>query len=364
MKIKEICAYLESIAPIVLQETYDNSGLIVGDENTEVTGVLISLDTTEKVVEEAIAKKCNLIISHHPIVFSELKKITGKNYIERTIINAIQNNIGIYAAHTNMDNVINGVNAKIAERIGLKNCRILSPKSNVLKKLVTFCPVEKAEEVRKALFKVGAGNIGNYDECSFNTEGTGTFRASENATPFVGSIGERHYEKEVKIETVYYIYQEKNIINALLKAHPYEEVAYDLYSLSNASAQIGSGMIGELEEEMEPLNFLKFLKKEMQTHCIRYTSTLGKKVKKVAICGGSGSFLLSNAIQSGADVFVTADYKYHQFFDADNKIIIADIGHFESEQFTKELFYEFLKKKNYTFAILLSEMDLNPINYL
>ncbi len=364
MIIKEVCTYLETIAPLVLQESYDNAGLIVGDENAEVTGVLISLDTIESVVDEAIRRKCNLIVSHHPILFSGLKKITGKNYIERTIIKAIRNNIAIYASHTNLDNVSNGVNARIAAKLGLTNGRILSPKPGTLKKLVTYCPVNFADDIRSALFRAGGGAIGKYDECSFSSEGTGSFRASEHANPFVGAIGERHYEKETRVEIVYFSHLEKNILSALLKSHPYEEVAYDLYSLSNTSANIGSGFIGEIINEMTELDFLKYIKEKMQTDCIRYSPLTGKKIKSVAICGGSGSFLLNDAIRSGADIFITADYKYHQFFDADNKILIADIGHYESEQFTKDLFYEFLNKKNYTFAIHLSEMNTNPINYL
>lgn len=363
MKLKEITAHLESIAPLAYQESYDNAGLICGNGDMEITAALICLDSTEAVLDEAIANGCNLVIAHHPIVFSGLKKFNGNNYVERVIMKAIKNDIAIYAAHTNLDNVHNGVNAKIAEKLGLKNCRVLSPLKGKLLRLITFCPEEKADEVRKAIFSAGAGTIGNYDECSFNSIGTGTFRAGENTDPYVGKLGEQHHEKEVKIETVLPSHLESRVLSAMIKAHPYEEVAYDLIPLQNKHTQVGSGLIGELEE-IEEMAFLKHLKSAMKTNGIRYTALKGKKVKKVAVCGGSGSFLLQDAIRAGADVFVTADFKYHQFFDAENQIVIADVGHYESEQYTSELFYEILQKKFSTFALHLSKINTNPINYL
>jgi dinuclear metal center YbgI/SA1388 family protein len=363
MKLKEITDHLESIAPLAYQESYDNAGLICGSHDMEISAALICLDSTEAVLDEAIAAGCNLVIAHHPIVFSGLKKFNGKNYVERVIIKAIQNNIAIYAAHTNLDNVSDGVNAKIAEKLGLKNCRILVPQKDKLKRLITFCPQEKADEVRNAMFKAGAGQIGNYDECSFNSMGTGTFRAGENADPYVGRPGERHEEKEVKIETILPAHLESRVISAMIKAHPYEEVAYDLIPLSNVHKEVGSGMIGEIGET-EEMDFLKGLKSAMKAESVRFTALKGKKVRKVAVCGGSGSFLLPAAIRAGADVFVTADFKYHQFFDAEDQIVIADIGHYESEQYTSELFYEILKKKFRTFALHLSKINTNPINYL
>lgn len=364
MKLKEITDCLEAYAPLAYQESYDNAGLIYGTPDMEITGALICLDSTEEVIDEAISLGYNLVIAHHPIVFSGIKKLNGKNYIERVLINAIQNNIAIYAAHTNLDNVHNGVNAKIAEKLGLINCRVLSPQKGGLKKLVTFCPEDKAGEVRTALFAAGAGTIGNYDQCSFNTSGTGTFRAGEGTDPYVGEKGKQHQEKETRIEVVYPQHIESQLIKALFKAHPYEEVAYDLIALSNSHNRIGSGLIGELPAETPEMDFLKNLKSSMRADCVRYTALQGKKVKKVAICGGSGSFLLADAIRSHADVFVTADFKYHQFFDAENKLVIADIGHYESEQFTSELFYEVLKKKFSTFALLISKINTNPIKYL
>jgi dinuclear metal center YbgI/SA1388 family protein len=364
MKLKEITNHIESIAPLAYQESYDNAGLIFGDPEMEIKSALICLDSTEEVLEEAIQLGCSLIIAHHPIVFSGLKKFNGKNYVERVIIKAIQNNIAIYVAHTNLDNVHNGVNSKIAEKLGLINPKVLVPQKSILKRLITFCPDDKAEEIRKALFEAGAGKIGDYDECSFNTNGTGTFRAGENADPYVGKPGEQHKEKETKIEIILPTYLETSIISALKKAHPYEEVAYDLIPLSNEHQLVGAGMITELEEEMDEMDFLKRVKTVMKADCLRYTHLKNKKVKKVAICGGSGSFLLQNAIRAGADVFVTSDFKYHQFFDAENHIVIADIGHYECEQYTSELFYDILKKKFSTFALHLSKINTNPINYL
>ncbi len=364
MKLREITNHLESFAPLAYQESYDNSGLICGHQDMEITGAIICLDSTEAVIDEAIANKCNLVIAHHPIVFSGIKKFNGKNYVERVIIKAIQNNIAIYAAHTNLDNVHNGVNAKIAEKIGLINCKILAPQNNTLKKLITLCPDDKASIVRNALFESGAGAIGNYDECSFNTSGTGTFKAGEGTNPYVGEKGKQHQEKETKIEVIYPGYLESKLLKALFLSHPYEEVPYDLIPLTNANNMVGAGMVGELEKEMDETVFLNHLKKVMKAEGIRYTALQGKKVKKVAVCGGSGSFLLGNAKSSGADVFVTADYKYHQFFDAENQIVIADIGHYESEQYTMELFYEILSGKFTTFALHLSKINTNPINYL
>ncbi|WP_163322170.1 Nif3-like dinuclear metal center hexameric protein [Draconibacterium mangrovi] len=363
MKIKDITNFLEDLAPLKLQESYDNAGLILGDKNAEVSAALVTLDVTEAIVDEAIKRKAGLIIAHHPIVFSGLKKITGKNYIECTLIKAIKHDVAIYAAHTNLDSVTGGVNGKICEKLGLENCKILQPAGGLLKKLVTFVPVDHANKVREAVFATGAGQIGNYDSCSFNAHGQGTFRGSDTSNPFVGKKGEQHYENEIRVETIFPDYLQGKVINALVQAHPYEEVAYDIYSLDNKFDQIGAGMIGTLPKEKSETAFLRQLKKTFNTKIIRHTALLDKKVKKIAVCGGSGSFLLNQAIASGADFFVTGDFKYHQFFDAENKIVIADIGHFESEQFTKELFYELLTKKFPKFAIHLSEVNSNPVFY-
>ena len=361
--LKDVIHFLESFAPLSLQESYDNAGLITGDVNTEITTVLITLDVTEKVVEEAIQKKAELIVAHHPIIFSGIKKITGKSYVERTLIKAIKNDIAIYAAHTNLDSVDRGVNHKICEKLGLQNCKILQPASNQLKKLVTFIPVKSAGEVREAIFNAGAGNIGNYDSCGFIAEGLGSFRGNENSNPYVGKKGEIHAEKEIRFETIFPGYLQGKIIEALLKVHPYEEVAYDIYPIENKFEKVGMGMTGTFAEPKSEIEFLNQLKSIFNTGVIKHTALKDKPVEKVAVCGGSGSFLLNAAKASGADFFVSGDFKYHQFFDAENKIVIADIGHFESEQFTKELFYELLTKKFPKFAVRLSEVGTNPVFY-
>ena len=363
MKIKEITNYLESIAPLHYQESYDNAGLLVGDASREIDVALITLDCTEEVVEEAIENNCNLIIAHHPIIFSGLKKITGQNYVERTIIKAIKNDIAIYAIHTNLDNIKTGVSAKIAEILGVENCKILSPKKDLLRQLAVYCPVSDTEKVKEALFQAGAGDIANYDECSFSAKGEGTFRANESCDPHIGNIGERHTEKEEKIEVIFPKYKENTIISALKQAHPYEQVAYQIYILDNIHENVGAGIVGELAQKVDANRFLEMLKTKMQTDCIRHTKLVKNQIKRVAICGGSGSFLLSNAICEKADIFITADFKYHEFFDGENDIIIADIGHFESEQFTKDLIYDLLSKKFSKFAVRLSKVNTNPINY-
>ncbi len=364
MKLRELATFLETLAPLALQEDYDNSGLIVGDPERELSGALISLDCTEAVIDEAIALGFNLVISHHPIVFRGLKKFNGKSYVERVVIKAIKNDIAIYAIHTNFDNVLEGVNKKICDKLGIIDPRILKPKEGSLKKLVTFCPDADAEKIRKALFDVGAGRIGDYSECSYNIQGFGTFKAGQGANPFVGEIGKRHTESELRIETVYPASIERKLIAALLEVHPYEEVAYDLYPISNAHPQVGSGMIGNLRSDQDEIEFLKFIKDVLNAKVIRHTAVRGKMIRRVAVCGGSGSFLLGNAINAGADIFITADFKYHEFFDAEGKVIIADVGHFESEQFTQDLLLELITEKFSNFALRLTAQNTNPINYL
>lgn len=363
MKIAEIIQTIEDFAPISYQEAYDNAGLLVGDKLADCTGVLICLDAVEAVIDEAIAKKCNLVVAHHPIIFSGLKKITGKNYIERVIIKAIKNDIAIYACHTNLDNVRLGVNNIIADKLGLKNRKILEPKSGILKKLYTYVPKEHKDALLNALFAAGAGNIGNYSECSYSLDGVGTFKGNEKSNPIVGKKGSRSTAAESKIEVIFPNYLEAKILNALRENHPYEEVAFEVISLDNSFQDVGSGLIGELEKAIPEKEFLDILKVKMNTKCIRHTALLKKKIKRVALCGGSGSFLLQKAIAQQADIFITGDFKYHQFFDADNQIIIADIGHYESEQFTAQLFNKIISEKFRTFAVRISTINTNPINY-
>lgn len=363
-KIREITEYLESIAPLPYQEDYDNSGLLIGSSEIEITGVLVTLDVTEEVIAEAIKNNCNLIISHHPIIFRGLKKINGNNYVERCVLMAIQNHIALYAIHTNLDNISEGVNAKICEKIGLKNIRILNSKDNLLKKLVTYIPVPETNKVLEAIFKAGGGQIGNYSECSFKIEGTGSFKPNEAANPAIGQANQRELVKENKVEVIFPSYLQGKLLRALLQSHPYEEPAYDIFNLNNSFKEVGSGMIGELAEESDPKKFLIDLKKNMELKVLKHTPYLPKKIKRVAVCGGSGGFLLKIAINSGADVFITSDMKYHEYFDADNKILLADIGHYESEVFTKELIYEVLIKKFRNIALVLSRTNTNPISYL
>jgi len=364
IKIKDITNCIEKIAPLNYAEDFDNVGLLIGDFNTEVTGVLVSLDTLENIVDEAIEKKCNLIVSFHPIIFSGLKKLNGKNYVERVVLKAIKNNIAIYAMHTALDNSFVGVNAKICEVLGLENKKILIPQKNTIKKLTTYVPTKDAESVRLALFEAGAGNIGNYDCCSFNTNGFGTYKGNENSNPVIGEKGNLHTENETFISVIFEKHQQQNILSALFKSHPYEEVAYDIVNLENIHQEIGLGMIGELTEEMEEIDFLNFVKNTMNAKGIRHSQLLGKPIKKVAVLGGSGSFAINNAIAKGADIYITSDIKYHEFYKAENKLIIADIGHYESEQFTKNILVDILTKKFPNFAIILSQKNTNPIYYL
>jgi dinuclear metal center YbgI/SA1388 family protein len=364
IKIKDVTGYLEEWAPLSYQETYDNAGLITGDPSMAVNGVLVTLDCTEDVVQEAIESGCNLIIAHHPIVFKGLKKLTGSNYVERTVIKAIKHDVAIYAIHTNLDNVHTGVNKKICDKIGLRQLKVLVPKSDTLNKLVTFIPKENAERVTAALYEAGAGQIGDYKNCSFQLQGQGTFMPTEGTHPHIGEENKQAYVDEVRVELIFPAHIKRRLLDVLRNAHPYEEVAYYVSTLANENQEVGSGMIGQLENPMEPLEFLRGLKNKMDLNVIRHTALLQKKVEKIAVCGGSGSFLLPRAIQAGADFFITADFKYHEFFDADGRITIADIGHYESEVFTKELLVDVLMKKFHTFAIIFSKTRTNPISYI
>ena len=364
VKIKDVLDYLETIAPLSYQESYDNSGLLTGDPADEVTGILVTLDCTEEVVAEALASGCNMIVSHHPIIFKGLKRLTGRTYVERTVIRAIRHGIAIYAIHTNLDNVQQGVNRRIGEKIGLSDLRILAAKNEKLTKLVTFIPRENADQVLHAIHQAGAGQIGNYSNCSFRVEGTGTFMPNEKAGPYIGKPLTQEFVNEIRAEVIFPSHLETAVMNALRESHPYEEVAYYLTRLLNENQEVGSGMVGELDQPQEPMEFLKRLKERMGLSVVRHTQLAGKPVQRVAVCGGAGSFLLQAAINAAADVYVSADFKYHEFFDAEGRIVIADIGHYESEVFTKDLLLEVLTKKFPTFAINFSRTTTNPISYL
>ncbi|MBN9385177.1 MAG: Nif3-like dinuclear metal center hexameric protein [Chitinophagaceae bacterium] len=362
--IDVVLSHLERTAPPVYQESYDNAGLITGSREWECRGVLTTLDATEGVVREAMDKGCNLIVAHHPIVFSGLKKLNGKNYVEKAVITAIKNDIAIYAIHTNLDNIVpGGVNGRMAEKLGIMGGRPMLLKEGVLRKLYCFVPLDHLEAVRSAIFSAGAGHIGGYSECSWSAEGTGTFKGGEGTDPFVGQSGQRHSEKEARVEMVLPAHMSGAVVKAMTAAHPYEEVAYDLVNLANTHPGVGAGLIGELPAEMEEKAFLAKLKEVFQTPVVRHTRLTGRPVRRVALCGGAGSFLIPNALSENVDFYITADIKYHEFFDANDRMVLADIGHFESEQYTVDLLFEVLREKFRTFAVLKSETKTNPIHY-
>lgn len=364
MQLAQIIQFLEQKFPLDLQESYDNAGLIYGRPEQEITGALVSLDCTEAIVDEAIETGCNLIIAHHPIVFKGLKKLNGKTYIERVVERCIQHQIAIYAIHTNLDNHHQGVNQKIASKLGLVNTRILKPMSKQLSKLVVYVPKTDFQKVDLAILGAGAGQIGKYSECHFRSEGIGTFTPGKDANPVIGTIHVREEVQEIKLEYVVSNHLISDVLTAMKQAHPYEEVAYELIALLNQHQDLGAGMVGELPEPIESLEFLKKIKDIFNCGCIKYTALVQPQIKTVALCGGSGSFLLPDAIRAKADLYISADFKYHEFFDAESKLIIADIGHFESEQYTSELLTEIIKENFPNFAIRLTKLNTNPVNYL
>ena len=364
MIVQDVINHLHDLAPLTYAEDFDNVGLLVGDKNQAVSGVLVTLDTLETVVDEAIETNCNLIVSFHPIIFKGLKKITGKTYVERVVIKAIQNNIAIFSIHTALDNAFQGVNSIICDQLGLKNKAILIPQHRTIKKLQTYVPKTNAEALRQALFNAGAGNIGNYKSCSFNVNGEGTYMGNEDSNPVIGQKGKLHTENETAIAVTFKKHLESKVLKTLFDSHPYEEVAYEITTLENTNQHIGMGMIGELEQPMSEIDCLKFIKNKMNTECIKYSNLINKHIKRIAVLGGSGSFAISAAKAANADLLVTADLKYHDFFSAENDIVFADIGHYESEQFTKTFLVDYLSKKITNFAIILSKTNTNPIKYL
>lgn len=364
MKVFDIITEIERFAPLALQESYDNAGLLVGNVQQPISSALLCIDVTEEVIDEAIEIGAGLIISHHPLIFGGLKRITGKNAIERCVVRAIQHSIAIYAAHTNLDAVHSGVNKKICDKIGLQSTAILRKQSQLLSKIITFVPHSHTDIVRQAMCDAGAGTIGEYDNCSFNTQGVGTFRALDDAKPYVGAKGEMHSEDETKIEVLCPNYSTHAVLAAMKQAHPYEMPAYDIIHLANTHETVGSGMIGTLPQAVPLADFLAHIKQQFGCAGIRYSGSTEKLISKVAVCGGSGSFLISDAISQRADIFLTGDVKYHDFFLAENKIVVADIGHYESEQYTKEIFYEIINKKFPTFALQFSKVNTNPIKYV
>lgn len=363
MIVQDVMNHLEAFSPLAYAEEFDNVGLLVGNRNMPVSGILVTLDTLEAVVDEAIEAKCNLIVSFHPIIFKGLKKLTGSTYVERVVMKAIKHDVAIYSMHTALDNAFHGVNDIICNQLELSNKQILIPQSQTIKKMTTFVPTEEIEQLRNALFQAGAGSIGNYDNCSFNIEGVGTFKGNEDSNPTKGEKGQIQYEKETQISVTYPKHLESQILKALFKTHSYEEVAYEITTLENKNQHIGLGMMGDLKNAMNETDFLNFIKNKMDTAHIRHSGFLNKKIKKVAVLGGSGSFAIEAAKNSGADAFITSDLKYHDFFTAEDTILLADIGHYESEQFTKNILVAYLTKKITNFAIVLSKTITNPVKY-
>lgn len=363
MKVKHVIQIIEQLCPPNYAEEFDNIGLLVGNSETTVKGILVTLDTLESVVDEAISKECNMIVSFHPIIFSGLKSLTGKTYVERTVMKAISYNIAIYSMHTALDNNINGVNAALANVLGLENRSILIPQKNTLRKLLTYVPEKQAPNLRNALFRAGAGHIGNYADCSFNLNGIGTFTPNEKANPTIGEAHKPQHENETQIGVIFPKHLQTTILKALRDNHPYEEIAYEIYHIENNHQHIGLGMIGFLPKPISETDFLELLKSKINPACIRHSELLGKKIKKIALLGGSGAFAIEKAKAEKADAFLTADLKYHDFFKAEKQILLTDVGHFESEQFTKKLLVEYLIEKIPNFAIVLSQTNTNPIKY-
>ena len=368
--IKDITRLLEQDTPLTYAEDFDNVGLLVGNPNTPVSKVLITLDTTLDVLEEAIQTGCNLVISFHPIIFSGLKKITGRNYVERIVMKAIENKIAIYAPHTALDNQWEGVNGKICDLLNLNDRQILLPKKETLLKLSTYIPSDHLETVKEALFAAGAGHIGNYSSCSFSFQGTGTFKGSNNSTPAIGKPNVLENILEHNLQVIVPKHAKNNVIAALNKSHPYEEVAFDLFKIENSNHRIGLGMVGSLESPIKESEALELLKNIFNTSIIRHSGFLGKSVQRIAVLGGSGAFAINAAKTAGADLFVTSDLKYHDFFKAEKTIVLADIGHYESEKFTKNRIKTLLYRKIHIFAskfnpfdVILSKVNTNPVEY-
>lgn len=365
MKIKEVIHALEMFAPLPLQESYDNAGLQVGLTDAEITGALLCIDVTEAIVEEAIKKDCNLIVSHHPLIFKGCKSLTGRDYVERCVMQAIKYDIAIYTLHTNIDNAPEGVSHKMGQLLGLQNMQVLEQKENLLLKLSVYVPHDYVEKVRTALFQVGCGHIGAYDQCSFGVEGVGTFRSQEGSNPFCGTPRILHNEPETRLEVILPTYLRRVAVTALKSAHPYEEPAFDLLPLYNEWSTVGSGIIGELPIPMDEKDFLCKVKKIFKIGAVKHSPfTVGRSIKRVALCGGSGGFLLPLAAQQQADVFLTGEIKYHDYFYYQDKLLIADIGHYESEQYTTEIFESVIRKLSSDIRIVTTEINTNPINYL
>lgn len=361
--VQDLMRVLERAAPLAYQESYDNAGLQCGDPLMEVRGVLIALDCTPAVVDEALRRGCNVVVAHHPLIFKPLKRLTGANEVEQTLLKAIRHEVALYAAHTNLDNVRHGVNRKLAEKLGLTNLRILDPKPGLLAKLITYVPLTHTEAVLQALYQAGAGQVGDYSECSFRTEGTGTFTPGAGTDPFIGRRGAAEAVREERVEVLLPLHLQQTALRALRQAHPYEEVAYEIVKLENTNQDVGSGMVGDLPEPLSPPEFRQRLRQALGVPVVKHTE-FGQPIRKVALCGGAGSFLIGKARAAGADAYVTGDLKYHEYFAAEGRLLLCDVGHFESEQFTGEIFRDLLMGNfGSTFALFIAETLTNPVRY-
>ena len=363
MKIKEITNILSEWAPLTYAEEFDNVGLLVGNENATCQQAMITHDVSEEVVEEAILNKCELIICFHPIIFSGLKSITGKNYVEKTVIKAIENKIAIYAIHTALDNHRYGISYQLGKTLGLVNQQILIPKTDTLLHLNTYVPGDHKETVLAALHAAGAGELGNYSETSFSVTGQGSYKGNELSQPAIGEKNKSTTTTEEKLSLIVPQHSKNKVIKALMDTHPYESIAYELTATLNSNPTLGMGSVGELPEVMPSMTFLTHMKKTLGVPFIRHSISTKKEIKKVAVLGGSGSFCIDAAIRNGADALVTADLKYHDFFKVENDLLLVDAGHYETEHFTKKLIHEYLTKKMPNFAFTLSEVNTNPVKY-
>jgi len=343
MTCGEIIKILETWAPREISLERDNPGLQVGSGKNIVKNILLSLELTMDVINESIAKECNLIITHHPLIFHPVKSLDFQRDKNSMLIEKlIKNDLTLFSAHTNLDFTKNGVSFELAKMLGLKGIDFLVNLSANQYKISVFVPGDHVEEVADAIFNAGGGIIGEYSRCSFRTGGTGTFFGSNKTTPFLGEKGKQEQVSEIKLEAIADSWKLGGIISAVINAHPYEEPAYDIYPLKNKNINYGMGAVGELDKQLGREEFLKYVSEKLKAKCLKYTSGKSESIKKIAVCGGAGTELLKEAVQSGADAFVTADVKYHTFHDAQGKILLVDAGHYETEihvlnQIEKEL---------------------------
>ena len=363
MTISEFIRQLSTKIRFSYAEDFDNVGLLCGRPEQELRGVLVCHDALESVVQEAIEKGCNCIVAFHPIIFSGLKSITGKSYVERAVMLALENKIAIIAVHTAWDNDFYGVNHGIAKALGLRHLQVLIPKKDALSQLRFFVPVEAAEQVRSAIFATGAGTIGQYADCSFNIHGTGTFLPLEKASPAYGEVGTWEQVSEMEVQILVENWQLPAAIQAMKDAHPYEEVAYYVTSLRNENHHAGLGQFGLLDEEMSAQEFLSECRAVFDVPVIRTSSHFTGRIRKVAVLGGSGASGISAAKKLGCDAYVSSDFKYHDFFQGDENFLLADVGHFESERFVSQQLADVISNILPTFAVLKSETKTNPVNY-